>query len=159
MEALTDDIEKRILAMVQDIESQDTIAALCENGWFSKVFINAMERYSKQVDDGELQKVGVNTHCIPEEEDTLLKDMTETKIEPAWERAEVIAAMRRNRDPERFKATLTALYDAAVDRSANLMYPIVDAMRADATMGEMIGTMRRAYDHPYDPHRQLESPI
>ena len=159
VEKLTDDVEKRIWDMVTEIEAMGDPAELSDKGWFKKFFEDAMERYSKQISDGELEKVGVNVHQIPDDEDTLLKDVAEGKIEPCWDRIEKIKDFKRNRDQEQVKNGLRAVYEKAKTDTANLMYPIIKATESDATMGEITGIMRMAYGFPYDSHGAIEPPI
>ena len=44
-------------------------------------------------------------------------------------------------------------------RDENLMRPILDAVKAYATMGEIMGTIRSAYGFHYDPLEEIESPF
>lgn len=159
VEALTDEVERRIWDMVLDIESKGDPAGLSDKGWFKKFFYNVMERYSKQIGDGDLPKVGVNIHNIPDEEDTLLKDVAEEKIEPCWSQIEKIKEFKKNRDAGKIKAGLSEVHEKAKDEKENLMYPIIRATEAGATMGEIAGVMRLAYGWTYDRHNIIESPI
>lgn len=158
VEALTDDMEKRIREMVLDIESRGDPGDLVDSGWFRALFVNAMERYSGQLQNGEVKQVGVNVHQIPEEEDTLLKEIAETKVEPSWERIETIRDHRVNRDGKAVGRALNRLHRAALDREENLLYPIVEATQAGATMGEMAGVMRQGYGQPHDPFNMATPP-
>ena len=159
IEVLTDDVEKRIWDMVLRIEALGDPAVLSDKGWFKNLFHKAMERYAKQIRDQELFKVGVNVHQVPDEEDTLLKEVVESKIEPSWERIEKIKDFKNRRDQEKVREALHGVYEKAKDEGENLMYPIVEATAAGATMGEISGTLRRAYDYQYDPFGVMESLI
>ena len=118
-----------------------------------------MERYATQIKEGVLSKVGVNAHQIPEEEDTLLREVTEKKIEPCWERIEIIKAFKEERDRDAIAGVLRDVRNAAGSEKENLMYPVIAATEAGATMGEIAGAMRLAYDYPYDPQGMIESPF
>lgn len=159
IEALTDEIEGRIRDRIAEIEALDDPGVLADQGWFRRFFEETMERYHEQVRTGELPKVGLNTHQIPEADDTLLKDIVEGKIEPCWGRIDQIRAFKNERDPKPVGAALHNLYQTAKDDSANLMAPILHAMAAEATTGEMAGVIRQAYDVAYDSHGFLESPV
>ncbi len=151
VESLTNEMEKKILAMIDEIERKGDPALLDEEGWFKRFFEKAMVRYTRQVEDGEIPKVGLNCLQIPEESDTLLKNITEKKIKPYRDHIEKVKAFKRNRDPQQLKAALQRLLDTATDRDRNLSPAIMAALQADATVGEMVGVMRMAYDRPYDP--------
>lgn len=156
LEALTSELEKRIRDMIQDIESKGDAVTLSDKGWFKRFFEEAMARYTKQIQDGDLPKVGLNCFQIPEEEDTLLRDVTESKFDPCWERINQIKAFKKNRDMGRVKAALGECYDKTKTEGENLMYPLINAFEVGATMGEITGVMRMACDWPYDPFGMME---
>ncbi len=54
---------------------------------------------------------------------------------------------------------LSAVLETARDEEQNLMGATMEAFEAGATMGEIGGAMRMAYNCPYDPHGLIESPI
>jgi methylmalonyl-CoA mutase N-terminal domain/subunit len=159
IESLTNEMEKRIVAMIEEIESEDDPATLSEKGWFKNFFENCMNRYHQQVANGDLAKVGVNIHRIPDHEDTLLKEISEGKIAPCRERAEAIKEYKRNRDSNQIKAVLQDLYQSTKSENENILPAIIAATKAEATMGEIAGVLRQAYDYPYDPHGLVESPV
>ncbi|MBW1789228.1 MAG: hypothetical protein JRK53_21865, partial [Deltaproteobacteria bacterium] len=158
VESLTDETERRISEMIDEIESKGDAVTLSDKGWFKGFFDDVMARYARQIQDGELPKVGLNCHQIPEEEDTLLKDVAEKKIEPFWDRIDQIKAFKKQRDMARVTATLLECRDTAAKRDESLMPPIIKAFEAGATMGEITGAMRMAYDCPYDP-LGMEEPV
>ncbi|MFO7963764.1 MAG: methylmalonyl-CoA mutase family protein [Desulfobacterales bacterium] len=159
VESLTNEMEKRIWDMVCDIESKGTPVELSEKGWFKHFFDNAMNRYGKEVDEGRLPKVGLNCFQIPEEEDTLLRDVSEGKIEPYRDHIDVITAYKKDRDLDRVRGVLKKCHEKTKNRKENLTWIIMDALKAGATSGEIAGVMRMAYDFPYDPHGLVEPMI
>lgn len=159
VESLTDEMERRITEMIQRIEAMGDPALLSDKGWFRSVFEGAMERYARQVRERELLKVGVNIHEIPEEEDTLLKEVAERKIPPCVHRIEWIKEMKGGRDQGMMRDALGVLSEKAKDRNENLMRPLIRALDAGATMGEIAGVLRMAYHLPYDPLGLMEPPI
>ena len=159
IESLTDDMEKRIWDRVMEIEAMGDPAELSDKGWFKGFFDDAMAGYSQRIADGSQPKVGLNIFQIPEEEDTLLKEVVESKIEPYWSRIDEIKRFKKNRDQARIKEVLRELCEKAKDPSENLIHATTEALQAGATMGEIAGMMRIAYGHPYDPHGMIESPV
>ena len=158
MESLTDEVEAKILDMVNDIESKGDPAELVNSGYFKQFFHGTMGRYHHQVHDGEVIKVGMNVHQIPAEEDQLLRDISEEKIEPMFGRIEDIKRFRKNRDQTRLLLAFEELH-AVVRSDENMVAAVIACTQADATMGEIAGILRQAWDTPYDPYGYLESPL
>jgi methylmalonyl-CoA mutase N-terminal domain/subunit len=159
VESLTDGMEKRIWDRVLEIEAMGDPAELSDKGWFKGFFDDAMAGYSRRIADGSQPKVGLNIFQIPEEEDTLLKEVVESKIEPYWSRIDEIKRFKKSRDKARIRAVLREVCDKAKDQEANLIHATRAALQAGATMGEIAGMMRTAYGSPYDPLRMIESPV
>lgn len=158
IESLTGEMEKRILEMVKEIEAKGDPAELSDKGWFKQFFHKSMDRYSQAIRDGELMKVGLNLHQIPEEEDTLLKEVVEGKLDPCRERINKIKKYKQGRDQELIASLLKDVYTKAKDENENIMFALINATGAGATMGEIAGMLRMAYDYPYDPHGLIEPP-
>jgi methylmalonyl-CoA mutase N-terminal domain/subunit len=159
VEALTNEIETRIRDMIKEIEAKGNPAELSDSGWFRKFFEERMDRYYSQISSGELPKVGVNSHVVPDHEDSLLRDVAELKIEPCWAHVERIKEFKRKRDGKRIERVLRNVYDKAQTEDENLIYPIIAAMESEASVGEIAGVLRMAYGFPYDPHGLMESPF
>jgi methylmalonyl-CoA mutase N-terminal domain/subunit len=159
IEALTDEIEDRIRDMIADIESKGDPAELSDKGFFKKFFDDVMARYAGQIADGELPKVGLNCHQIAEEDDTLLKEVAETKIEPCWDHVDKIRDYKKNRDLEKIKSVLRQCLQSAKTDDQNLTHSIINAFEAGATIGEISGALRMAYNYPYDPHDMIDPMI
>ncbi len=158
MEALTSELERRIEAMVREIEAEGDPVHLADSGWFKGFFHRAMERHAREIREGAARVVGHNVHQIPEEEDLLLRDVSERKIRPWSERVERIRSFKAGRGRERLHSALSGVLEAARARTGNLVPPVLAAVEADATMGEITGTLRTAYGFPYDPHRMVQPP-
>lgn len=159
VESLTDNIEEKIWEMVKRIEAKGDPAELVDKGWFKGIFHDAMERYSKQIDSQELKKVGVNVHQIPDEEDRLLKEIAQEKIEPCWDRIEYIRMLKAKRHQNQIRSVLKSIHLATAKDGENLMPHIITAMQTGATMGEITGVMRMSQRMPYDPFGYLDAPI
>lgn len=158
IEELTDEMERRILGMIADIESKGDPVDLVSEGWFRSYFERATIDHAKAVKEGRRRMVGLTDFRIPEEEDTLLRDVAETKIPPAVHHIETVKAFKAGRDLEATRAALQVVHDAATDPDADLMGPIIGAFQAKATLGEIAGTLRVAYGQPFDPYGQVEAP-
>tara|TARA_R110002073_G_scaffold29114_7_gene91972 strand:+ start:833 stop:2458 length:1626 start_codon:yes stop_codon:yes gene_type:complete len=158
MESLTDEVEAKILDMVRDIEAKGDPAELVNSGYFKQFFHGTMGRYHHQVHDGEVVKVGMNVHQMPPEEDRMLRDISEEKIEPMFDRIEEIKRFRDERDQPKLLATFAKLYDV-VQSDENMLEAVIECTGAGATMGEIAGILRQAWGTPYDPYGYLTSPL
>lgn len=159
LEALTDDLESQIIEMIDNIEALGSPVELSSQGYFKRIFQSSMDRYARAVAEKDLLKVGLNTLQIPEEEDTILKDLVEEKIEPCRHRIGEIQEFKKSRDPNLLKTQLQSLLDSARDESINLVPVVIDALQAGLTLGEIAGAMRLAYNEPYDPFNMVEPPV
>ncbi|MDP6691376.1 MAG: acyl-CoA mutase large subunit family protein [Alphaproteobacteria bacterium] len=159
VEALTDEIEKRIWDMVLDIESRGDIEDLVDQGYFKDIFHGVMERHSQNIASGDDLVVGVNVHQMSAEDDTMLRDLTDSKFPPCKDHIERIKAYKEGRDQKRLKAGLEPIVEAAKPGSGNLFALTIDAFEAGATMGEVSGSFRVGCGEAYDPHGQMEAVI
>src|SRR5216683_3254501 len=154
VEALTDRLEAeaeavfaRIREMSSDGSMTDGILHGIENGWFVGEIAEASFAYQQKLEKGEKKIVGVNTHT-----GTVAQPLEILRISPEVEREQVrtLAARRAARDQHAVDAVLSALV-AAARTDDNLVPPMLDAARAEATLGEICGALRTewgAYTEP-----------
>jgi methylmalonyl-CoA mutase, N-terminal domain len=159
VESLTGEMERRITSRIREIEALGDAAALSRSGYFRRLLEEAMVARAAEVQAGTVARVGVNTCQIPEEQDTMLRDIVETRIEPCLEQIERVSEFKKTRDRERARAALGQLHSAAMNPAASLMEPLLSALEADATLGELSGAMRMAYGMPYDPLSDSPAPF
>lgn len=158
MERLTDQVEERIRGMIADIESKGDPVELVAEGFFRSYFERATVEYAKAVNDGSVRIVGLTDFRIPAEDDVLLREVSEEKIPPAVHHIDTVKRFKAERDLGAARGALHGVREAAADPAADLMGPIIDALRAKATLGEIAGTLRVAYGQPFDPYGVVEAP-
>lgn len=159
VESLTDAMERRICDMVEKIEGLGPLGEVCDGGWFRTLFQDAMSRRAEAIQDKSEIQVGVNAFQIPEEEDTLLRASSESKIEPLRERIDEIRRFKDGRDRSRLAEHFARLRELAAEPGANLVGPIGDALEAELTQGEIAGALRLGYGTPYDPLGHMQPPV
>jgi methylmalonyl-CoA mutase N-terminal domain/subunit len=159
VENLTREMEQRIENRFHEIEGLGDAAALSSSGYFRRLLEEAMVTRAAEVQQGTVAKVGVNTCQIPEEQDTMLREVVETKIEPCLDHIERIREFKKTRNRERVCTALARVRATAENRAASLMAPVLSALEADATLGELSGVMRMAYGMPYDPLSHTPAPF
>jgi len=151
LESLTDEMEGRVDDAVRRMEGLGDVAELVENGYFRAIFTAAMDRHSSAVQQGDLRIVGVNQHVVPPEADRFLRDVAEERFEPDLGHVERIRGWRAGRAPGPLRAVLDQVRSASADPGADLMGPVVAALDADATIGEITGCLREGQGLPADP--------
>ena len=147
VETLTDQLEAAATALLAEIDALGGPLAAVETGFQQRQIQESAYRYQREVESRARIVVGVNrfvdeaTHAPPLQ-----------RIDPAAERAQVerLRQVRAARDGAAWSAALEAL-GAAARGTANLLPPIIDAVRAQATLGEISDTLRGAWGE----HREL----
>ena len=133
------------------MEALGDVDTLVESGYFRSIFTGAMDRHSSAVHRGELRIVGVTEHVVPPGADQFLRDVAEVRFQPDSAHAGRIRAWRRGRPDGPLRASLDRMRAASADPDADLMTPIVAALDADATIGEITGCLREGQALPADP--------
>jgi methylmalonyl-CoA mutase N-terminal domain/subunit len=151
VEALTDELEAAIEARVHTIEELAPIKELCDQGFFRGLFADAMVDRATEVSGGERPVVGVNVHVMDDAEDTLLRDLSQKRIEPSWDHVEKITAWKASRSLAQVRRALDDLEAAAREPATNVMPAVIAALDAQASFGECTGVLRVAHGQPYDP--------
>ena len=155
VESMTDEIEAAAEEMFTTIDAMgsgsmlDGVLVGIGEGWFQGALADSAYEFEKAVASGDRVIVGVNEHVNPDESPLeILRISAEVE---AGQRAR-LAALRRDRDSQRVDTALDALRRGAAGE-ANLMELLVDAARARATLGEMVGAMKDVFGgYTEQPH-------
>jgi methylmalonyl-CoA mutase N-terminal domain/subunit len=147
MEAEAEAIFDQIRRMSRDGSMTEGILNGIEEGWFIGEIAEASFAYQQELEKGEKKIVGVNSHT-----GTVAEPLEILRISPEVEREQVrtLARRRAGRDQPRVDAALAAL-SAAARTEENLVPPMLDAARAEATLGEICGTLRAQWGDYYEP--------
>ncbi len=147
LEALTSDLEREAEAYFDKIEELGGVIPAIEAGFFQRDIADASYQYQQRLQRGELAVVGVNRYTLDEKEPVEI-----LRIDPEVERSQVkrVQAHRARRDPAATDAALAAVGRAA-EGTANLMPPILDALRVGATFGEVCDRMRAIFGEYVEP--------
>jgi methylmalonyl-CoA mutase N-terminal domain/subunit len=135
---MTDDIEAAAESLIDRIEEMGGAAAAIELGFQKGEIEAAAYQVAREIDKGERIVVGVNKFVADGEE-----PYQPLRGDPSLEAAQAarLARLRQERDAEPVARTLSALKSAA-EGSDNVLYPLRDALRADATLGEVCDALR-----------------
>jgi methylmalonyl-CoA mutase N-terminal domain/subunit len=138
IESLTDEIEAAVLSLMAQVEELGGAVAAIEEGFQKSEIEKSAYAFAQEIDAGERVVVGVNRFTVDEEEpyEPLRVDPT---IE-AEQRAR-LDRVRAERDQVAVDSALERIRVAAAGTD-NLLYPMRDALRARATVGEVSDALR-----------------
>jgi methylmalonyl-CoA mutase N-terminal domain/subunit len=138
IESMTTDIEQEADALIGRVEELGGAVAAIEQGFQKAEIERSAYQVARQIDAGERVVVGVNRFGIDEEE-----PYQPLRVDPAIEQAQAerLAALREDRDRAEFTRRMDDLKRATSD-SGNLLYPIREALRSRATVGEVCDALR-----------------
>ena len=141
VEKLTKDMEDGALAYFDQIDRMGGMVEAIERGFPQKEIAESAYRFQQAVERREKTIVGVNDFVQENEPPIHILYIDESAAEKQLAKLEQLKKTRNNGDVER---ALDALRSAARG-TANLMPPILDAVRAYATVGEMCDALRQVW--------------
>ncbi|HET9384007.1 MAG TPA: methylmalonyl-CoA mutase family protein [Gemmatimonadales bacterium] len=142
LEALTDRLDTQARALIDEVEQGGGAVKAVERGYFQEAIARSAYEQQREIEEGKQVVVGVNEYVTGEPIPPI----------PAPDYSKLAAAqrqrlgkLREQRDAERVKQTLRALDAAARAPDAPLLEPILDTVRARATLGEISDVLREAW--------------
>jgi methylmalonyl-CoA mutase N-terminal domain/subunit len=138
VESLTDDTEKAARELMDQVEEFGGAVSAIEKGFQKQEIERSAYRIAQQIDSAERVIVGLNKFRVAEEE-----PYEPLQVDPAIEAQQVarLATLRAERDQAAVDKALDELRNAARG-TANCLYPMKDALRARATVGEVCDALR-----------------
>jgi len=155
VEALTDETEKASYRYFEEILGMgngsflDGVLKGIEKGYFKGEISEAAYQFQKRVESSEYIIVGVNRYF----EDDGGIEVPEFRVDPDIEREQVsfLKRVKEDRDNTAVQNSLNRLSDAAQDGSRNLLPYIIDALRSYASIGEIMGSLKKVYGEYREP--------
>jgi methylmalonyl-CoA mutase N-terminal domain/subunit len=143
IETLTDEIENRALAYIQQIDAMGGALAAIEQGFINQEINDAAYATLQAIERNQQIVVGVNA-LVAEENST--SHMEILRVDPAIEARQraKLAQLRAERDNERVSALLFQI-ETAAKGDTNLMPLFIEAVEVEATLGEICGVLRRVF--------------
>ena len=142
MEKLTDDIEVEICKLMSKVEELGGAAAAIDQSFQKNEIERSAYQIAREIDSGDRIVVGVNKYQIAEEE-PYSPLVVNPQIEV--EQRTRLAALRTKRDQKALDKAMAEIKVAAVDPTINLLYPMKEALKAGATVGEVADLLRGAW--------------
>ncbi|MFO7676277.1 MAG: methylmalonyl-CoA mutase family protein [bacterium] len=148
VETLTDELERQAREYFRKIDALGGMVKAIEHGFPQREIADAAYRYQRAVEENRRTVVGVNRYELENEK----LEIPLLRIEPEVERSqcERLAELRRRRDGGKVQGALAELR-AACAATDNVMYPILGAVRAGASLGEICGAMKDVFGEYVEP--------
>jgi methylmalonyl-CoA mutase, N-terminal domain len=139
VESLTDEVESAARELMEKVEDLGGAVHAIEKGFQKAEIERTAYKTAREIDDGERVVVGVNRYRVEGDEEPYEPMQVDPAIEQ--QQAERLARLRSERDNDQVKRHLDALRTAA-EGTGNVLFPMKDALRARATVGEVCNTLR-----------------
>ncbi|HET7406377.1 MAG TPA: methylmalonyl-CoA mutase family protein [Mycobacteriales bacterium] len=156
VEALTDEMERQaeaIFARIKDMSADGSMTAGIlrgiEDGWFMAEIADAAFVYQQQLEKGEKKVVGVN---VATDSAVGALDILRVSHEVEVEQRRVLADRRAARDQAAVDTALERMVEAARS-DANMVPAMLEAARAEATLGEICDALRAEWGTYMEPPR------
>jgi methylmalonyl-CoA mutase, N-terminal domain len=141
VEYLTDEMEKRALEYLRRIDEMGGIIRAVEEGFPQKEIGESAYRYQREVEEGERLIVGVNAFQSERHEPIEILKIDERVAEEQIERLRKVKAERNAAAVSKALARV----EAACRGTDNLMPPVLEAVKAYATLGEISDVFRKVW--------------
>ena len=120
-----------------------------EDGWFMSEIAEAAFQYQQKLEKGEKKIVGVNCHTSTVEDPL---EILRVSHEVEREQNRVLAGRKQSRDADAVQRALARMIEVA-RTDENLVPAMLDAARAEATLGEICGALRDEWGSYMEPAR------
>lgn len=155
VEWLTREVEKKIIEIMD--EWKDKIKEAAVSGDLMRFIFGEAYQYQKEVETGMRTVVGVNRFTIEEEPGKV--KIFELPEEEVRQHLEKVKEFKRTRDTKKVAQALASLRQAAQSEDENTFSCMVKTAKAGATLEEMMGVIRMAFGHDYDPFGKRKYPF
>ena len=142
VEALTNDIEARIVDEVDEIERMGGYVAIIEKGWLHGKIADHFHREQSMIERGDIKLVGYNIHKAPGELPPIEVFQYPEGVEERQKAR--LAGLRERRDNEKVNSALTALGEAC-KRKKNVVPYTVQCAKVGCSKGEIFKVFKQAY--------------
>ncbi|MFC1858333.1 methylmalonyl-CoA mutase family protein [Thermodesulfobacteriota bacterium] len=156
VEHLTNKLDEEITRIMDELK--DNIAQYAWDGKLLSMMHENAVKEQREIEDGEKIVVGLNKFIVPEEAEKEVK-LHEVSLDDVSEHLDNLKNLRKSRDTEQVRTRLEEVRKAAETKDKNTIPHIIEAAKAFATLGEIMGVMRMAFGHSYDAFGDLEYPF
>ena len=150
VEHLTNEIERGAREYIEKIDAMGGSTRAIESGYMQREIQESAYQYQRQVETGKRVIVGMNKFQVDEEAP---RNLLRVDMSVQESQVKKLAAVKAKRDQAAVDRALADL-KAAAEGSANLMYPILAAVKVYATLQEICDVMRGTFGE-YQPSEEL----
>ena len=148
VETMTNEIEQRAWEYIDKIEGMGGAVQAIEAGFYQDEIAEAAYRIAQGIESGERPIVGVNKFVTDTDDEVEIQQIEEHAAKRQIQRTQ---ELRKNRDNDAVAKALKDVEDAARG-TENLLYPMKEALRARATLGEVSDVLRSVFDEYHPTH-------
>jgi methylmalonyl-CoA mutase N-terminal domain/subunit len=147
LESMTRRMEDEVFAEIERVDAMGGALAAIESGYFQKELARSQRERFREIEEGTRKQIGVN-HLVHEDENRSI-EVFKLGQEAEKKQVERLVRVRQDRDEELVQKTLDRVREAATG-DENLVPPIMEAVKAYATQGEICDVMRDVFGvyHP-----------
>lgn len=140
VENLTDEIEKEVWKILDEVEELGGTLQCIDDGYFQRGISDSAYDFALRKASGERPVIGVNMF-VQDEEDVEIETHPH---DPETERRQIerLNKVKDNRDEEKVQDMLRQLKEQAEDESANLMPITIELVKEGASMGDIVETLK-----------------
>jgi methylmalonyl-CoA mutase cobalamin-binding domain/chain len=143
LESLTDDYEKKIFEIIDEVDKLGGTIKLIQESWFQKHIADYAYDTAIKKQTGEKPVIGVNKYVEPDEKlDVEIHPHDETTAERQINR---LRRIRKERDNAKVSALLEQLVKVAKDPSQNIMPVTIELVREGASMGDIVEKLKKVW--------------
>ena len=146
VESLTDDLEAEAFEILEEVDRRGGMLDAVESGWVKRQIQDVAFERQQEIESGDRVVVGVNEFQVDEDPHV---DVEEVDEDDEARQVDRLDAVKDERDDDAVEAALGAVGDAAAGDD-NVLPPIVDAVKAYATVGEISDVLREEFGE-YQP--------
>ncbi len=143
VEYLTDEIEKRVWEYIKKIDELGGMKKAVEIGFIQREIARSAWEYQKLVEERKILIVGVNS--FRESNGAQKVKIFRLNEEAVKRKIEQLMKFKKERDEGAVISSLKRLEDYARDGKTNLMYPIIECLKANCTLGEISRVFEKIY--------------
>ena len=143
LESLTNDYEKKIFEIIDEVDKLGGTIKLIQESWFQKHIADYAYDTAIKKQTGEKPVIGVNTFVEPDEKfDVEIHPHDETTADRQINR---LRRIRKERDNAKVSALLEQLVKVAKDPSQNIMPYTIELVREGASMGDIVEKLKKLW--------------